>query len=544
MIEPELFQLPCLYSNNVMLHFNPYSNIDLGMDDIVHHEPNFDFHHCTPLSPTSYSSLSNDQLVNFAANVGTANVTSPLEEYSSQVDFEELKLIWRHEIENINNYSECKREEWSVSPSPVLSDDMSVADETFMLHQQPPLKLPTEGIETDHQLSLNHLFQAYKEAMENTEIELAEVILGRIAEKVTLIGGISERLLYYMSHPLEKQQLEYLNQECGKISDKALEVFYKTFPHGMFAHFAANSAILEAKPGDAEVLHIIDFDMGEGVQWSSMIMALGQQQIKELMRQRDYHCHMMTLKITAIKWKEEDFGLASSSWRRFEDTKRQLQGYANSLGLLLEVREMELIDLVGEIKRMRNKGGRREWLAFNCMWALPHLGRRRSRRHVLEFLIVAKDLLASGVNTNSRSGGIVTFGDGSAWDMVKSINPPRFGSFFEGYMRHYQALMESIEWNFPLRLAEARMAMECLFVAPYVSSRAWKQNWAEIEEGYDLKIECIFEGKRMSNESLTEAKELVREGETQYVARIEGKDSNEMVLDWRGTPLVRVSAWI
>ena len=51
-----------------------------------------------------------------------------------------------------------------------------------------------------------------------------------------------------------------------------------------------------------------------------------------------------------------------------------------------------------------------------------------------------------------------------------------------------------------------------------------------------------FEGLRLSNESLLEAKEMVREGEAPYAVRIEGENYNEMVLEFRGTQLIKFSA--
>ena len=38
-------------------------------------------------------------------------------------------------------------------------------------------------------------------------------------------------------------------------------------PHGRFTQFVVNSAILEAIPEDSEAVQILDFDLGEGVQW-------------------------------------------------------------------------------------------------------------------------------------------------------------------------------------------------------------------------------------------------------------------------------------
>uniref|UniRef100_A0A2K1XEP7 Uncharacterized protein n=1 Tax=Populus trichocarpa TaxID=3694 RepID=A0A2K1XEP7_POPTR len=324
---------------------------------------------------------------------------------------------------------------------------------------QQPLTLPTGDMEIDNQLSVHHLVKAYKEAMENKEAELAEVITRRISKKVGPTGEIEEHLLYYSFQPLDKET-DYFTQESAKNFDGALEAFYKIFPDGMISHFTANSVILEAKPRDAEALHIIDFDMGEGMQWSSIIMALGRKQ-KELQAQQYYgHIpHYMTLKLTAIKWKDEGSGHDVPSWRKFEETKRRLHDCTNPFGLILEVEEVELQDLARKMKGKRKGGERREWLAFNFMWALSQLARKRSRRHVLDFVRTAKEILASiSVYSNTSNRGF----------------------------------------------------------------------W--------------LEGLRLSNESLLEAKEMVREGEAPYAVRIEGENYNEMVLEFRGTQLIKFSA--
>jgi hypothetical protein len=72
-----------------------------------------------------------------------------------------------------------------------------------------------------------------------------------------------------------------------------------------------------------------------------------------------------------------------------------------SSGLKLTVEEMGIENLVSEMKKMKKRGGRRsEWLVFNSVVGLPHMGRGRSRRLVMEFLRVAKEMIAGDGNYN------------------------------------------------------------------------------------------------------------------------------------------------
>ena len=110
----------------------------------------------------------------------------------------------------------------------------------------------------------------------------------------------------------------------------------------------------------------------------------------------------------------------------------------------------------------------------------------------MEFLKVAKSILVHPPNCHTSSTkGIITFGDGDAWEILKES--PSFGSFFNGYLVHYQALLESIECTFQNHLGEARTAMECLFVAPFVSSLGWIQKWKEREEFCYFELSCGLE---------------------------------------------------
>ncbi|KAI9077225.1 hypothetical protein K1719_040796 [Acacia pycnantha] len=78
-----------------------------------------------------------------------------------------------------------------------------------------------------------------------------------------------ERLAFHYSSQniTGNPQGHFLKQEACKNFDTAFEGFYQRTPYGRFTHFVAKSAILEAIPEDSEDVQILDFDLGEGVQW-------------------------------------------------------------------------------------------------------------------------------------------------------------------------------------------------------------------------------------------------------------------------------------
>ncbi|KAK9126726.1 hypothetical protein Scep_015572 [Stephania cephalantha] len=230
------------------------------------------------------------------------------------------------------------------------------------------LVLPCEGMDIENQLIIPHLLEAYGEAIENGQTELADTILRCLKEKVGPIGVIAERHAYYFLQALDNQG-DYLRQESTKNYEAAFRAFYQIFPYGRFAHLTSNSAIIEAMPRDAVAVHIIDFDMGEGVQWPPLMEAMG--------RGRE-------VRLTALKWKDDC--QCATPWR-FEETKRRLLDYSRLCGLTMKVEEMEMEEIVTELTKSKtNSSGSSEWLVFNCMVSLPHMGRGRSRMQVTEFL--------------------------------------------------------------------------------------------------------------------------------------------------------------
>nr|XP_043638475.1 protein NODULATION SIGNALING PATHWAY 2-like [Erigeron canadensis] len=361
-----------------------------------------------------------------------------------------------------------------------------------------------DAIETESCLGLENLLMAQAEAMGLGQIKLAEVIQNCVSQKASPVGLALERLALNL---FKSQEEEYLKQEAMKIFKKAFTTFYTVFPYGRLAHFTANSVITEEVPPYVETIHIVDFDLCEGSQWPPVMEAIAKMH--------------KSLIIIRIKPNQDHDS-------QFEQTKRQLCSFARSIGLTFKVQEMD-------ISQIGTKMEGKEFVVFNCMVDLPHMGRTRNRNEVTDFLKQARAIL-------TKNKGIITFGDGEECERMK--NSSDFSSFFNKNLTHYKALYESMEWGFPSNLTEARMTMETLFVAPFISSKSWFQKWEEQREHMALQMGFGLKGRPMSRESFNEARELVREGESPYEIRIEGQNGNEMVLEWKGTPLVRVSAWM
>lgn len=417
--------------------------------------------------------------------------------------------------ENTKITSETKKDGDSCSPA--LSS-ISIDTSTTIQSRNDVI---SQSREIDNQMRIHHLLSVYGEAMENGHKELAEVIIRCIKGKINPLGESLERVASNLfQHTEEDDQESYLKQESNKIIEAAFKAFYQIFPLGKFAHFAANSAIIEAMPDESQTIHIIDYDMGKGIQWPPIIKAMSQKR--------------KILRLTSIKKSTSDH------WR-FEETKRRLVDYANLFGLTLQVDEMTFEELASELRRMKKRGKRSEWLVFNCMFQFSYMGKRMRRIDALGFLKLAKELLLANSSTHR---GLVTFGDGEAMDNSHHNTNNTFSSYFNKNLLHYQSIFESLELYFPSHLAQARVAMESLFLAPEVCSFSWFQNWEEMTNVSDSCSEMGLQGMRISKENLLQAKEVVNERETPFKVRIEEERQHEMVLEWKGISIVRVSTWM
>ncbi|XP_039129124.1 protein NODULATION SIGNALING PATHWAY 2-like [Dioscorea cayenensis subsp. rotundata] len=296
---------------------------------------------------------------------------------------------------------------------------------------------------------------------------------------------LGHHLLHFDDH--------YLREESSKNYGMALRAFYEICPYGRFAHLATNFAILESLPCDVQVIHIIDFDVGEGEQWPALLAVLN---------------HRISVKLSVIHCKE------------VKKTRNNLCSFACSIGLSLQVEEIEMEELLLMFDRTVNEN---EWFVFNCMVGLPHMGEPKRRRQVLEFTRVAEKVV-----TSYKGIGMISYGEGFG---------SRLKPFSDDHLVSSHALFESLEWHFPSHLSLARTTMECLFVGPCVSLIDFVEDF-EPFCGHGLR-EC-----RVSKERLMEVKEMVMKGRDEpYEIKVNGYCENEMVLEWRGTPMVRLYTW-
>ncbi|KAE8724187.1 Nodulation-signaling pathway 2 protein [Hibiscus syriacus] len=401
-----------------------------------------------------------------------------------------------------------------------VSTDTMVADEE------------TQG-EDSKGVRLVHLLMAAAEALAgaNKSRELALVILVRLKELVSPNDGTNmERVSAYFTEALQglldgsgRNHGKYLinNRSYNHCDDHhhtemltAFQLLQDMSPYVKFGHFTANQAILEAVSHDRRI-HIVDYDVMEGIQWASLMQALVS---------RKDGPPTPHLRITALS--------RSGSGRRsigtIQETGRRLLAFAASIGQPFSFHQCRL-DSDETFRPAGLKLVRGEALIMNCMLHLPHFS-YRAPHSVASFLSAAKTL-------NPR---LVTL-------VEEEIGPIGDGGFVGRFMdslHHYSAVYDSLEAGFPMQNC-ARALVERVFLGPRIAgslARIYRSGGEEEGCGWSKWLATMgFKGVNISFANHCQAKLLLGLFNDGY--RVEELDNNRLVLGWKSRRLLSASIW-
>ncbi|KAH9305802.1 hypothetical protein KI387_010206 [Taxus chinensis] len=390
----------------------------------------------------------------------------------------------------------------------------SISSETFN----------TSACSTDSEeykgLCLVHLLTACAEAISDGAHDLVQIILCRLRELVSATGSTMERVAYYLSQSL--QQGYHLGDDDNLLKVGYQDIFKdpnylgafsllnQVYPYIRFAHFTANQSILEAIPSQTQkVIHIIDFDIMEGMQWPPLMEALKSENYK-----------IGLLKITAVIWDDDP---EPSS----QHTERRLRECADSLGIPFSFQETQL----DNFKKNMANSNEEEIVIANCMWGLPHMF-ERNRKQLIQFID----------GTHRLNPTILTVGGGPN-GTVTNEKQLSFMDRFDQRLKNVCAVFDSVEAGLPEQYAVARVMVERLFMGPLMCRPIKCSSKEDDEESIrlvDIPLSCGFTKSEISKKNVIYAKYIVEQGKN-YITEIEG--NNHLILLWKSTPLTCVSTW-
>ncbi|KAL0909589.1 hypothetical protein M5K25_020473 [Dendrobium thyrsiflorum] len=389
----------------------------------------------------------------------------------------------------------------------------------------------TAGL-NDRELRLVHLLKAAAESLTGAQKswELARVILVRLKELIDEAAAASggggsatsiERLAIYLTNSLQNLldgagKSHFLPHHPSDVAS-AFQLLQDMSPLMSFGYFTANQAILEAVAGERHV-HIVDYDIMEGVQWASLIQAFVS---------RNHGAPPPYLVITAISRSTENRGhptlMCASA---VQQTGRRLADFAASVKQPFSFSHCRL-DRTGGFRPAGVKVVKGEAVAFNCFI-------KRSSSAVGSFLASAGELGARLVTVIYEEEG-------------RGEEEKGFVARFMGEMERQLALLEALEEGFP-KQKRARDIVERLIFGPRIEeavARAyftWKEDEEE-EEGRwtEMMAPAGFEALELSSFSHSQARLLISLYNEGY--RIEEDGKNKLVLSWKSRRLLSSSAW-
>ncbi|CAN6374199.1 unnamed protein product [Urochloa humidicola] len=134
--------------------------------------------------------------------------------------------------------------------------------------------------------SLSDLLLTGAEAVEAGDSSLASIVFSKLDELLpatfeNAATSSFDRLAYHFAQGLQSRLSGTCSpcypSEPGQSGTMSVhQMIQELSPFAKFTHFTANQAILDATTGNMDV-HIIDFNLGEGVQWPSLMSDLARQ---------------------------------------------------------------------------------------------------------------------------------------------------------------------------------------------------------------------------------------------------------------------------
>ncbi|CAA7046467.1 unnamed protein product [Microthlaspi erraticum] len=369
-------------------------------------------------------------------------------------------------------------------------------------------------------LRLVHLLVAAAEASAGAgkTHELTRVLLARLKDLCSLNDQTNmEKLAAHFTNGLSK----LLEREGPSHHDvhnqtdviSALQMLQNMSPYVNFGYLTTTQAILEAVKYERRV-HIIDYDIAEGIQWASLMQALVS---------RNSGPSAQHLRITALSRAKN----GKKSVAAVQEAGRRLTAFAESIGQPFSYHHCKL-DTDEAFTSSSVKLVRGEAVVVNCMLHLPRFSHQTVPKSFISFLSEAKTLNPKLVTLVHEEVGMM----GNQGFLYK----------FMDLLHQFSAIFDSLEET------SARGFVERVFIGPWVSG--WLTRITDVAD--DEEVESFaswyrwlesngFKPMNVSFANGCQAKlllSLFKEG-----FRVDELGHNGLVLGWKSRRLVSASFW-
>eukprot|EP01018_Ginkgo_biloba_P018049 Gb_33996 [translate_table: standard] len=364
-------------------------------------------------------------------------------------------------------------------------------------------------------LELVNLLIACAEAVSSKSLNSVNYLLSRLGELASPEGSPMHRVAAYFTEGLTLRVSKlwphiFQPIPCElDLSDEDLMTGFQLLNHispiPKFFHFTANEIILRAFE-DKDRVHIIDFDIKQGLQWPALFQSLAA-------RPRP----PSHVRITGIGECKEDL----------QDTGDRLAGFAEALNLPFEFHGV--VDKLEDVRLWMLHVKEGETVAVNCILQL--------HKTLYDNGAALRDLLGLIQSTKPAVVAMI--------EQEASHNEPILEGRFLQALQYYSAIFDLIDANLPSD-SPARLKVEQFFAREIRNIIACEgperiERHEKFEHWKQLMVEGGFNAVSLGEREHVQARMLLEMFSCKNY-RVKQEDEG-LTLNWLDQPLFTASAW-
>ncbi|XP_060211617.1 DELLA protein RGL2-like [Lycium barbarum] len=382
-------------------------------------------------------------------------------------------------------------------------------------------------VEDTRSVALVENLLASAEKVEQKQFDRARRLLNECDKSCSNTGNPIQRLVYYFSQALHDR----INYETGRDSSKGIEMkrlehiehslmsldpfliaAHQRIPLSQVTQFAAVQAIID-HVAKSDKVHIIDLEIGSGMQWTILMQALATHQCES-------ESSLKHIKITA---------LCTKLRHKIDETCERLTSFAESLNLSFSFNIVMVEDIM-ELKQEDFELDDEESIAIFARYILMRMLARQDKLDSLMRVI-------KGINPRVM---IVI-------EVEANHNSPVFVDRFVEALFFYGAFFDSLE-DCMKDDERSRTATESEHLNQGIRSIVANEGEERTIRHVKIDVWRVFftrygmEEVELSMSSLYQAN-LVQKNFARGSSCTLEMNNNCLLIGWKGTPLNSVSAW-
>ncbi|KAB8101012.1 hypothetical protein EE612_031681 [Oryza sativa] len=430
----------------------------------------------------------------------------------------------------------AKKEEYSKSPSDSSSSSGTDGGSSAMMPPPQPPEfdarngVPAPGQAEREALELVRALTACADSLSAGNHEAANYYLARLGEMASPAGptpmhrvaayfteALALRVVRMWPHMFDIGPPRELTDDAfggGDDDAMALRILNAITPIPRFLHFTLNERLLREFEGHERV-HVIDFDIKQGLQWPGLLQSLAARAVPP--------AHV---RITGV----------GESRQELQETGARLARVAAALGLAFEFHAV--VDRLEDVRLWMLHVKRGECVAVNCVLAMHRL--LRDDAALTDFLGLARSTGATILLLGEHEGG--------------GLNSGRWEARFARALRYYAAAFDAVDAAGLPEASPARAKAEEMFAREIRNAVAFEgperferhesfAGWRRrMEDGGGFKNAGIGEREAMQGRMIARMF-----GPDKYTVQAHGGGGGgggeALTLRWLDQPLYTVTAW-